>query len=63
MSIKSFKGRVVCINPNLVLQKNDLFTTGIVFMPFGLAYFAGALLKNSYNCEVIDAFGENPNQI
>ena len=62
MSIKSFKGRVVCINPNLVLQKNDLFTTGIVFMPFGLAYFAGALLKNSYNCEVIDAFGENPNQ-
>ena len=55
--------RIVCINPNLVLQKNDLFTTGIVFMPFGLAYFAGTLLNEGYNCQVIDAFGENPNQI
>ena len=59
----SSDARIVCINPNLVLQKNDLFTTGIVFMPFGLAYFSGTLIKEGYNCQVVDAFGENPNQI
>ena len=32
-------------------------------MPFGLAYFAGTLLNEGYNCQVVDAFGENPNQI
>ena len=63
MPEKALKTHVVCINPNLVLQRNDLFTTGIVFMPFGLAYFAGTLLSEGYNCEVVDAFGENPNQI
>ena len=60
---KPLKTRIVCINPNLVLQRNDLFTTGIVFMPFGLAYFTGNLLAEGYNCQVVDAFGENPNQI
>ena len=63
MPEKPLKPRVVCINPNLVLQRNDVFTTGIVFMPFGLACFAGTLLAEKYNCEVVDAFGENPNQI
>ena len=63
MPEKALNNRVVCINPNLVLQKSDLFTTGIVFMPFGLAYFAGTLQTEGYNCEVVDAFGENPNQI
>ena len=28
---------IVLINPNLVVQRNDLFTTGIVYMPIGLA--------------------------
>jgi hypothetical protein len=63
MSELILKKRIVCINPNLVLQRSDLFTTGIVFMPFGLAYFAGTLLAEGHYCEVVDAFGENPNQI
>lgn len=31
-------------------------------MPIGLAYFASALRHSGYQCTVIDAFGENPNQ-
>lgn len=54
---------IVLINPNLIAQKNDLLTTGIVYMPISLAYFAGVLRKNSYEFKVIDAFGENPSQI
>jgi anaerobic magnesium-protoporphyrin IX monomethyl ester cyclase len=53
---------ITLINPNLILQENDLFTTGIVYMPVGLAYFAGALEAQGYSVRVIDAFGENPNQ-
>ena len=54
--------KIVCINPNLVMQRHDLFTTGITYMPFGLAYFTGTLKSAGYNCQVVDAFGENPNQ-
>lgn len=50
------------INPNLVVQSSDIFTTGIVYMPVGLASFAGALRKNNITCNVIDAFGQRPNQ-
>lgn len=53
---------VTLINPNLVFQKSDLFTTGIVYMPIGLAYFAGTLQQNNFECNVIDAFGEKPEQ-
>jgi len=28
----------IFINPQLVVQKNDKFTTGIVYMPITLAY-------------------------
>ena len=62
MPASSLKTRVVCINPNLVLQRNDLFTTGVVYMPIGLAYFASTLQTIGYPCKVVDAFGENPNQ-
>ena len=54
--------KIVCINPNLVMQRHDLFTTGITYMPFGLAYFTGTLKSAGYNCQVVDAFGEKPNQ-
>jgi len=53
---------ITLINPNLILQCNDMFTTGIVYMPIGLAYFAGALKRDGFSCSVIDAFGESPNQ-
>jgi len=56
------KDSIVLINPNLVLQSNDIFTTGIVYMPIGLASFAGALKEAGRPLQVIDAFGERPNQ-
>ncbi len=34
---------VALINPNLVVQSNDTFTTGIVYMPIALAYVAATL--------------------
>ena len=54
--------KVVLINPNLVVMKNDILTTGIVYMPIGLAYFAAALESEGFSVQVIDAFGEEPNQ-
>jgi radical SAM superfamily enzyme YgiQ (UPF0313 family) len=51
---------VVLINPNLVAQTNDLLTTGIVYMPVGLAHFAGAVRAAGLPCTVIDALGEAP---
>jgi anaerobic magnesium-protoporphyrin IX monomethyl ester cyclase len=50
----------VFINPNLVVQQNDPFTTGIVYMPIGLAYAAAALREAGYRVSVIDAFAEAP---
>jgi len=57
------KNPIILINPNLVLQKNDIFTTGIVYLTIGLAYLAAALREQGYHAKVIDAFGENPNHI
>ena len=53
---------ITLVNPNLVLQQNDMFTTGVVYMPIGLASFAGVLRNNGIKCAVIDTFGESPNQ-
>lgn len=53
---------ITLISPNLVLQQSDMFTTGVVYMPIGLASFAGVLRANGIKCNVIDSFGENPNQ-
>lgn len=52
----------VLINPNLVVQRNDPFTTGIVYMPVGLAYVAAALREADIPIHVIDAFAERPKQ-
>ncbi|MBF0362531.1 MAG: B12-binding domain-containing radical SAM protein [Oligoflexia bacterium] len=62
---------ITAIAPNLLLLKDDMFTTGIPYMPVGLAYIVGELMekfkfnskfKNTANINVIDAFAENPNQ-
>ena len=53
---------VVLINPNLIVQRNDPFTTGIVYMPIGLAYIAAALRSADIPVQVIDAFAEQPYQ-
>jgi len=51
------------INPNLLVQRNDPFTTGIIYMPIGLAYVAAALRQASLPIKVIDAFGEAPRKV
>jgi radical SAM superfamily enzyme YgiQ (UPF0313 family) len=53
----------VLINPNLVLLRHDPFTSGIVYMPVSLAYFAGALRATGITPQVIDAFGSRPNEV
>jgi len=53
---------IVLINPNLVVQRNDPFTTGIVYMPISLAYTAATLRQAGYAVKVIDAFAAQPRQ-
>lgn len=53
---------VVLINPNLVAQHDDLFTTGIVYMPVSLAHFAGVLRARAIDVHIVDAFGQRPTQ-
>jgi len=50
------------INPNLVIQKNDKFTTGIVYMPIGLAYASSVLKKNNIEHDIVELFGNSPNK-
>ncbi|MBF0380278.1 MAG: B12-binding domain-containing radical SAM protein [Magnetococcales bacterium] len=50
----------VLINPNLVVQKNDTFTTGIIYMPVGLASIAAVLGEANIDITVIDSFGVAP---
>jgi radical SAM superfamily enzyme YgiQ (UPF0313 family) len=51
---------IALINPNLVVQQNDPFTTGIVYMPVSLAYLAGSLRKADHAVRVIDAYAVKP---
>ena len=53
---------IALINPNLIVQRNDPFTTGIVYMPLSLAYVAAALREAQIPLEVIDAYAQNPAQ-
>lgn len=51
---------IVFINPNLLVQRNDPFTTGIVYMPVGLASTVASVRSNGFPVAVIDAFGASP---
>jgi anaerobic magnesium-protoporphyrin IX monomethyl ester cyclase len=53
----------VLVNPNLVVQRSDPFTTGIVYLPVSLAYVAAALRASGAAVTVIDAFGEAPKAV
>jgi anaerobic magnesium-protoporphyrin IX monomethyl ester cyclase len=52
--------KITLINPNLVVQRNDPFTTGIVYMPISLAYLAGVLRDAGHSVQMIDAYAETP---
>ncbi|MEX2160746.1 MAG: radical SAM protein [Anaerolineales bacterium] len=51
---------IALINPNLVVQRSDPFTTGIVYMPISLAYLAAALRQGGHALQVIDAYAAAP---
>src|SRR3989338_4276824 len=48
---------ILLINPNIVTQKGDFFSSGMPYMPVSLAYLA-AVLRKEHDVQVIDAFGE-----
>ena len=50
----------IFINPQLVVQKNDKFTTGIVYMPITLAYVISNFKKANIKTKLIDLYGRNP---
>jgi len=54
---------VVLVNPNLTVQTSDPFTTGIVYMPIGLAYVAASLRASKITVKVIDAFAQKPRKV
>ncbi|MBI4017173.1 MAG: radical SAM protein [Candidatus Aenigmarchaeota archaeon] len=54
--------RVTLINPNIVTQKGDFFSSGVPYMPVSLAYLAGVLMKKN-DVQIIDAFGEAPQKM
>ena len=54
---------IVLINPNLVVQRSDPFTTGIVYMPISLAYLAAAFRQAGREIQVIDAYAAAPRQM
>lgn len=62
MSETVSRGEVALVSPGLVVQRNDMFTTGIVYMPVGLAHLAGSLRAEGFAVSVVDAFGESPRQ-
>jgi anaerobic magnesium-protoporphyrin IX monomethyl ester cyclase len=51
---------IVFINPNLLVQRNDPFTTGIIYMPIGLAYVVASVRCAGFNVSVVDSFGLSP---
>ena len=50
----------IFINPQLVVQKNDKFTTGIVYMPITLAYVISNFKEKNIKTKLIDLYGKNP---
>jgi hypothetical protein len=50
----------VFINPQLYVQKNDKFTTGIVYMPIILAYLISHFKNKNITTQLCDLFGSDP---
>lgn len=54
---------ITFIVPHHTFQKDDKFTTGIIYMPVQLAYVFGFLKSKNIEYQVIDVFGESPNNL
>lgn len=48
------------ISPASLFDPKDPFTTGVIYMPIGLAYGASSLQQNGFKVEVMDLFGNDP---
>ena len=55
------KSNIVLINPPQIFTKNQV-AAGVT-PPLGIAYLASYLLKYKYEVNIIDAVGEEPNNI
>ena len=55
--------KFLIINPQLLFNSKDKFTTGIIYLPIALASISSNLKKNSVNHRIIDLFGNNPKKI
>ncbi len=55
--------KFLIINPQLIFNSNDKFTTGIIYLPIALASISSYLKKNSVSHTIIDLFGNNPKKI
>lgn len=51
------------VSPQLVVQKSDPMTTGIVYMPILLAYAVSQVRESGRPVHVVDSFGESPHQV
>ena len=52
--------KFLIINPQLLFNSNDKFTTGIIYLPIALASISSNLKKYSVSHTIIDLFGNNP---
>ena len=50
----------IFFNPQLYVQKNDKFTTGIIYMPIILAYLISHFKKNDIETKLFDLYGLDP---
>ena len=55
--------KVLIINPQLLFNKKDKLTTGIVYLPIAIASTSASLKKNLIDHKVLDLFGNNPKKI
>ena len=55
--------KVVIVNPPLLSQYSDFFSSGIPYFPIEAAYLASSLQKAGHEVTVIDAFGVRPNRL
>jgi len=55
--------RVALVNPPLVTQKSDFFSSGIPYFPIGMAYLASTLREKGFDVNVIDRFGLAPRRV
>jgi radical SAM superfamily enzyme YgiQ (UPF0313 family) len=51
------------VSPASIFDPLDPFTTGVVYMPIGLAYGASSLRGNGYTLDLLDLFGKEPTSV